>query len=81
MKTPNDIAQLVWDIVKDNPTWGRFRIANQLAVLRIFLAASTVRNILNRPRPRFEDSVSIEFVPDEHLLKQRLIPAFYPNHV
>jgi len=51
-KTPKEIASLVWEITKANVDWGRVRIANQLALLNIFIAASTVRNILNRPKPR-----------------------------
>ena len=51
-KTPSEIAALVWEITKANVSWGRIRIANQLALLKIFLSASTVRNILNQPRPR-----------------------------
>jgi hypothetical protein len=44
-------ADLVWNITKANVNWGRVRIANQLALLNIFLSASTVRNIINRPKP------------------------------
>ena len=51
-KTPMEIASLVWEITKSNVSWGRIRIANQLAMLNIFISASTVRNILNRPIPR-----------------------------
>lgn len=43
------MALLVWRISKDNINWGRTRISNQLKLLNIFLAASTVRNILQRP--------------------------------
>ncbi len=50
-KTPLEIASLVWEITKCNVSWGRIRIANQLALLNIFISASTVRNILNRPKP------------------------------
>ena len=51
-KTPLEIAALVWEITKANVTWGRIRVANQLALLNIFLSASTVWNILNQPKPR-----------------------------
>ena len=51
-KTPMEIASLVWEITKSNVSWGRVRIANQLALLNIFISASTVRNIFNRPEPR-----------------------------
>ncbi len=49
-KTPAEVAALVWEVAKANTDWGRVRIANQLALLKIFIAGSTVRNILDRPR-------------------------------
>ncbi len=51
-KTPLEIAVLIWEITKSNISWGRVRIANQLALLNVFISASTVCNILNRPKPR-----------------------------
>ena len=51
-KTPSEIASLVWEISKANLSRGRIRIANQLRLLGVFLSASTVRNILQRPEPR-----------------------------
>ena len=51
-KTPVEIASLVWEITKANLSWGRIRIANQLRLLNLFISASTVRNILQRPKPR-----------------------------
>lgn len=51
-KTPESLAALVWRISRDNIDWGRVRISNQLKILNIFLAASTVRNILQHPKPR-----------------------------
>ena len=51
-KTPVEIATLIWEIARANISWGRVRIANQLALLNIFISASTVRNILNRPKHR-----------------------------
>jgi len=79
-KTPMEIASLVWEIAKANIHWGRVRIANQLALLNIFISASTVRNILNRPKPRKspESSVKPKKIADE---QARSIPAWYPNHV
>ena len=50
-KTPKEIAALIWEITKSNINWGRVRIANQLALLNIFISASTVRNILQKPAP------------------------------
>ena len=79
-KTPMEIASLVWKITKANVSWGRVRIANQLSLLNIFLSASTVRNILNRPEPRTgpESSAKPKKMEDK---KTRSIPAWYPNHV
>jgi len=78
-KTPAEIAALVWEITKANTAWGRVRIANQLALLKIFLSASTVRNILNQPKPR--KSPKSAFKPKKMEDKVRSIPAWYPNHV
>jgi len=51
-----------------------------LALLNISLAASTVRNILNQPRPRKTPESSVK--PKKNEVKQaRSIPAWYPNHV
>jgi transposase len=58
-KTPTEIASLVWEIPKANLSWGRIRIANQLKLLGIFLSASTVRNILQRPEPRNTPTTSV----------------------
>jgi transposase InsO family protein len=80
-KTPADLSALVWEIARANPHWGRHRIARQIALLDIFLAASTVRNILNRPRPvrpPVIDSAVSEVIPEK---QTRSIPARYPNHV
>ena len=78
--TPMEIAALIWEITKTNISWGRVRIANQLSLLNIFLSASTVRNILNRPKPRIgpESAAKPKKMEDE---KKRSIPAWYPNHV
>lgn len=79
-KTPNDIAALIWEITKANVSWGRVRIANQLALLNIFIAASTVRNILNRPSPPKQSSPQFKTEKTEKS-KVKSIPAWYPNHV
>lgn len=50
-KTPQEIVELVWEIFTQNPTWGRHRIAMTLWTVGVFLAPSTVRDILLRPRP------------------------------
>jgi len=80
-KTPLEIAVLIWEITKSNINWGRIRIANQLALSNIFISASTVRNILQRPKPR-NTPTSFE-IPREAQDKTeaRSIPAWYPNHV
>jgi len=78
-KTPMEIASMVWEITKANVSWGRVRVANQLALLNISLAASTVRNILNQPRPRTDPKASAKTKKVED--KARSIPAWYPNHV
>ncbi|MFC1739828.1 DDE-type integrase/transposase/recombinase, partial [Planctomycetota bacterium] len=80
-KTPMEIASLVWEITKSNISWGRVRIANQLALLNIFISASTVRNILNRPKPRKPDGFLIASTKTEEKTEGRSIPAWYPNHV
>jgi putative transposase len=80
-KTPAEIASLVWEITKANVSWGRIRIGNQLQLLGIFLSASTVRHILQRPKPR--DTPAAQAAPEKAEQKQetRSIPAWYPNHV
>ncbi|MHC4539024.1 MAG: transposase family protein [Planctomycetota bacterium] len=80
-KTPMEIGSLVWEITKSNVSWRRIRIANQLALLNIFISASTVGNILQRPKPR-NAPTSFE-IPREAQDKteSRSIPAWYPNHV
>ena len=79
-KTPIEIATLVWEIARTNAHWGRVRIAHQLALLGVFLAASTVRNILSRPKPSAPSEDSSQ-VSDELPKKTHSIGAFYPNHV
>jgi len=79
-KTPLEITVLIWEITKSNIDWGRVRIANQLALLNIFISASTVRNILNRPKPRKTPESSAKPKKTEDI-RERSIPAWYPNHV
>jgi transposase InsO family protein len=65
-----------------NLDWGRIRIANQLKLLNIFLSASTVRNILQRPKPRNTPTApSATTEQTEEKPEARSIPASYPNHV
>lgn len=79
-KTPAQIAVMVWEIAQANADWGRVRIANQLALLKILLSASTVRNILNQPKP--PSGPKKVFEPKRREEKNaRSVPAWYPNHV
>jgi len=77
-KTPREIAELIWEIFRQNPLWGRHRTAMVLWGLGVFVAASTVRNILLRPRP---PRSSPEPVAVKEEAKPRQIVARYPNHV
>ncbi|MHC4440637.1 MAG: transposase, partial [Planctomycetota bacterium] len=76
-KTPADVVALVWEIAKSNISWGRVRIANQLGLLNIFISASTVRNILQKPKPAVSSAGKNGTEKEE----DRSIPAWYPNHV
>ena len=80
-KTPLEITVLIWEITKSNIDWGRVRIANQLALLNIFISASTVRNILQRPRPRNTPASPATAEKPQEKPEARSIPAWYPNHV
>lgn len=80
-KTPTEIAILVWEIARVNVDWGRVRIANQLALLNILVAASTVRNILNRPEPSEPSTRSCTVKGDDETKSPRSVPARYPGHV
>jgi putative transposase len=51
-KTPQDIVALVWETFGQNPGWGRHRMAMALWAMGVFLAPSTVRDILLRARPQ-----------------------------
>jgi transposase InsO family protein len=79
-KTPMEIASFIWEITRANISWGRVRIANQLGLLNIFISASTVRNILNRPNPRKTPELSAKPKKTEEV-KECSIPTWYPNHV
>jgi hypothetical protein len=43
---------MIWDIFEANPHFGRKRIANTVWLLGVFVAASSVQNVLLRPRPK-----------------------------
>ncbi|MBI2836845.1 MAG: DDE-type integrase/transposase/recombinase [Acidobacteria bacterium] len=53
-KTPVEVVRLVWEIACHMPMFGKVRISQQLALLSVFVSASTVRNILGRAEPRTE---------------------------
>jgi hypothetical protein len=79
-KTPMEIASLIWQVTKANINWGRVRLANQLALLHIFISASTVRNILSRPKP-LKQPMCQTGPAEAQEVEERSIPARYPNHL
>jgi transposase InsO family protein len=80
-KTPESLAALVWRISMDNINWGRVRISNQLKLLNIFLAASTVRNIPQRSNPGNSPSITFSNKCEPGNDTGCRIPAWYPNHL
>lgn len=57
-RTAPDIVSLICNIKADNPNWGYLRISIHLWHLKIFISPSTVRRVLQKPRPkpgRFKD--------------------------
>jgi len=75
-----ELARLVWEFHELNPEWGRRRIALVLGTLGVFLAASTVRSILLRPRPRPKGApAAASGEPTQS--RPRQIVARYANHV
>ncbi len=77
-KTPREIAEMIWEIFEANPRFGRHRIAMTLWALRVFAAASTVRNVLLRPKPRTAPAAARQAAQQR---MPRQIVAQYPNHV
>jgi transposase InsO family protein len=77
-KTPREIAEVIWEVFRHNPLWGRHRIAMVVWGLGVFVAASTVRNILLGPRP---PRSSAEPTAAKQKAQPRQIVARYPNHV
>ena len=77
-KTPREIAELAWDIFSPNPMWGRHRTAMTVWALGVFISATTVRDILLRPRPQASTPAPAQA---EQAEKPRQIVARYPNHV
>jgi len=80
-KTPMEIAALIWEITKPNISWGRVRIANQLALLNVFISASAVRNVLQRPAPDTSPTAATTQQGVEESGESKSIPPWYPNHV
>ncbi len=77
-KTPAELARMIWDIFEENPCVGRHRIASILWLLGVFVAASTVRNVLLQPRPgNAPAAAKVQEAP----AAPREIVARYPNHV
>ena len=69
---------MIWEIFEANPYFGRTRIANTVWPLEVFVAASTVRNVLLRPKSRTAPAAAkAEAVP----ATPPQIVAWYPNHV
>ena len=81
-RTPNELAALVWEVARANLSWGRVRIVNQLTLLGLFLAASTVRSILSRANPPAAAATS-DLVSDEPRKEETSppFPASFANHV
>ncbi len=77
-KTPAELARMIWEIFEENPCVGRHRIASILWLLGVFVAASTVRNILLQPKPRNAPAAA---KAQEAPAAPREIVARYPNHV
>jgi transposase InsO family protein len=81
-KSPTELARLIWDIAKANPQWGRHRVAMQVWLLKVFVTASTVRNILTRPMPKPTPGKTEGQNADPMAKKSpKLIIARHPNHV
>ena len=77
-KTSREIAEMIWEIFEANPYVGRHRIASILWLLGVFVAASTVRNILLQPKPKNAPAAA---KAQEAPATPREIVARYPNHV
>lgn len=77
-RTPAELARMIWDIFEANPHFGRNRIANTVWLLGVFVAASTVRNVLLRSRPRRAPAAAKKTAQEG---APRQIVARHPNHV
>jgi putative transposase len=77
-KTPTELAQMIWEIFEANPYVGRDRIANTIWLLGVFVAASTVRNVLVQSKPRRAPAGA---KAQEAPATPRELVSRYPNHV
>jgi len=77
-KTSAELARMIWEIFEANPYFGRHRIANILWLLGVFVAASTVRNVLVQPKPRNAPAAA---KAQDAPATPREVVARYPNHV
>jgi len=77
-KTPGELAGMIWDIFEANPYVRRHRVANILWLLGVFVAASTVRNLLLQPRRRRAPAAAQARATP---VTPRRIVASSPNHV
>ncbi|MBI4834414.1 MAG: transposase family protein [Planctomycetes bacterium] len=75
-RTPLCITALIWEMHGDNPHWGRWKIAFAIWKLGVYVSPSTVRNILNSPKPDYRRPES-----QEEKIKMREIIGKYPNHI
>ena len=78
-KTPQEVVRMIWDMFDSNPHFGRNRIAMTLWLLGVFVAASTVRNILLRPKARKAPAGATQARAGPEKLRE--IVARYANHV
>lgn len=75
---------MVWQMLGANPHWGRRRIAMMMRLLGVFIAGSTVRNVLLRPRPRPARPAPLPAAgaqPVPAPLEPKQVVARYPGHV
>jgi len=74
-RTPVSITMLIREIHNDNPHWGRWKIALAIWKIGVYVSPSTVRNILNSPKPDYHR-------PDKRQgIKMKAINGKYPNHI
>lgn len=72
---------MIWQMLGANPHWGRRRIAMMMRLLGVFIAGSTVRNVLLRPRPRPAPWPAAGAQPVPAPLEPKQVVARYPGHV